>query len=400
MSITESLWFVNTRTCNLDCGYCYQGSHAWTWQAEKGLQKMMTKRIADAARPWAAEWTGRGLKCIWYGGEPLLNRALMEEVMPEWEAEFFRAEKTLEWSVTTNGTLLDARARELLDRHKVAVLLSLDGPPETHDRSRTYYSGKPSWQDIPVDEILEWRPKTEIAWQVDPRWKVEPRHVEWMIDRGIHHINFNLNWLLEWDGEARVWLMELFRFVGRRCIQTRRGEVPKEKELFCNWMGKFDEANIKVAKPTTPCGTGLHMLALTPEGWLYPSQEMAFVALEPDRAPGTAEYYRVGDVNKDPVIDAERLSVVSKITNDQMVLPEGFDCGNCIANPVSFGGCHCRYIGQDGTNPENRFEVMPGWCQSQQSALTGILQGAMIEKYVGLKLGAGRQEFRAGNALK
>lgn len=398
MTITESLWFVNTRTCNLDCGYCYQGSHKWTWQEKAGLQKMMTKKTADAARPWAAEWAARGLKCIWYGGEPLLNRALMEEVMPEWEAEFFRANKSLEWSVTTNGTMLDARARELLDRHKVGVLLSLDGPPETHDRSRTYYGGKPSWDTIPVDEILEWRPKTEIAWQIDPRWKVEPRHVEWMIDRGFHNINFNLNWLLEWDGDARLWLMELFRWIGRRCIQTRRGTVPESKFLYCNFMNKFDEANIKIAKPEVPCGTGLHMLALTPEGWLYPSQEMAFVALEPDRAPGTAEYYRVGDVNKDPVIDQERLSVVSQIRNDQMILPEGFDCGNCIANPVSFGGCHCRYIGQDGTNPENRFQIMPGWCQSQQGALTGILQGAMIERYVGLKLGgAGRQEFRANS---
>lgn len=358
---------------------------------------MMTKSIADKARPWAAEWTGHGLKCIWYGGEPLLNRALMEEVMPEWEGEFFRAKKELEWSVTTNGTMLDKRARDLCDKHKVAILLSLDGPPELHDQSRTYYGGKPSFQDIPTEEILEWRPKLEIAWQIDSRWKVEPRHLEDMISRGFHHINFNLNWYREWDAESRLWLMEFFRFVARRAIQTRRGQVAPEKALYTNFMSKFDESMIKLAKPDVPCGTGLHMLALTPEGWLYPSQEMAFVALEPDRAPGTAEYYRVGDVNKDPVIDQERLSVVSKITNDQMVLPEGFDCSNCVANEVSFGGCHCRYIGQDGTDPANRFQVMPGWCQTMQGALTGILQGAKIEKYIGLKLGgAGRQEFRAG----
>jgi sulfatase maturation enzyme AslB (radical SAM superfamily) len=362
---------------------------------------MMTKEIADKTLPWAVDWAQRGLKCIWYGGEPLLNKALMEQVMPEWEETFAAAGKDIAWSVTTNGTLLDKQTRDLLDKHKVGVLLSLDGPPWLHNESRTYFGGKPSWQDIDSEAILKWRPKTEIAWQLDPRWEFKPSDLEWMIDRGFHHINFNVNWLLEWSGDKRIQLEEFMRAVGRRCIQTRRSEVGADKALFSNVMSKFDEANIKLSKQATPCGTGLHMLAITPEGWLYPSQEMAFVALEPDRAPGTAEYYRVGDVNNTPVIDKNVLATVSGIRNDQMILPEGFDCSNCIANPVSFGGCHCRYIGQDGTDPSHRFNVMPGWCQSQQSVLTGILQGAMIERYIGLKLGgAGRQEFRADTARK
>jgi uncharacterized protein len=347
---------------------------------------MMTEETLRAALPWAVEWPSRGLTCTWYGGEPLLNLALMKSAMPEWEAAFFRADKELGWSVTTNGTLLNSDAREVLDRHKVSILLSLDGPPELHNQSRVYYGGKkPSFEDIPTADIIAWRPKIEIAWQLDPKYDFQPRHVEEMIDRGFHHINFNLNWLAEWPAERRIALEEFMRYIMRTALQTRRGER-KGRELFSNWPGKFDEALIKLAKPAQPCGTGLHMLALTPEGWLYPSQEMAFTSLEPNRAPGTAEYYRVGDIRQVPVIDQEKLRVVSGIKNEQMVTPPGFSCSNCIANPISFGGCHCRYIGQDGADPANRFNIMPGWCQSMQSAMTGLAQGALIEKYVGIKL--------------
>ncbi len=387
---SETLWIVTTRTCNLDCLYCYQGSHKWEWQKEKGLIKMMQPELLDKALPWAVEWAKKGLRICWYGGEPLLNLSLMKEAIPKWEKAFAERDKELRMSVTTNGTMLNQEVRDLLDEHDMGVLLSLDGPPEQHNKSRVYYGGKPSFQDIPTEDILKWRPKIEIAWQIDPRWPVEPKQLDEMILRGFVRINFNINWNNEWPAEARIKLEEFMRHVARSCIQARRGTLVvngKKIESFnSNWMGKLDESLIKVSKPAVPCGTGMHMLGLSPEGWLYPSQEMVFTALEPNRAPGTDLYYRVGDVNKDPVIDQERLSIVSSIKNDQMIIPEGFDCGNCIANPISFGGCHCRYVGQDGSDPANRYGVLPGWCQSMQSALTGLLQGAMIEKYVGLKL--------------
>lgn len=390
MATTETLWIVNTRTCNLDCLYCYQGSHKWKWQEKKGLLKMMQPEILDKALPWASEWAQSGLNICWYGGEPLLNFVLMKDAMPKWQAEFDRKGKDLRWSVTTNGTMLSQEVREFLDEHKAGILLSLDGPPEQHNKSRVYYGGGPTYQDIPIEDILKWRPKIEIAWQIDPRWPAEPSQLDNMIGCGFRRINFNVNWNIEWGPEQRIKLEMFMRHVARYCIQSRRGVLVVNGEKIegfnSNWMGKLDEALIKVSKPLVPCGTGLHMLGLTPEGWLYPSQEMAFTALEPNRAPGTDLYYRVGDISKDPVIDQERLAVVSSIKNDQMIVPEPFSCDNCIANPISFGGCHCRYVGQEGSDPANRYGVLPGWCQSMQSGLTGLLQGAMIEKYVGLKL--------------
>lgn len=400
--ITETLWMVNTRTCNLDCTFCYQGSHKWKWQQEAGLQKLMNSRTAKRALTWASQWATRGLRVNWYGGEPLQNMNLMAEVMPQWERAFKGIQKELKWSITTNGTLLDSDARALLDEHNVGVLLSVDGPPHIHNKQRTYYGGKPSWEDIPIDEILAWRPNIETAWVICPDNVPTPADFDWMIARGFRRMNFNMNWSATWSPGARIQLQEFTRWVARRCIQSLRGELyvtgtgtgtvttqPEQHSIKVsvnsNLMAKFHELHIKDIKQAVPCGTGTHMLALTPEGHLYPSQEMAFKAFEPNVAPGTKEHYMVGNIWHDPVINVARLADVSGIRNSDMRTPEGFDCSNCAANPISFGGCHCRYIGQDGHDPTNRHDIAPGWCQSTQAWVAGMLLGARIEKYSTLK---------------
>jgi radical SAM protein with 4Fe4S-binding SPASM domain len=330
---------------------------------------MMPPRTADRAFEWLInDWCkkDKNLNIIWYGGEPLLNKPLIKKVVTEWS----NSPLNLKWSITTNGTMLDDDFMSFMDSHKVGMLLSLDGPPWIHDKQRFYYKGKPSWDVIDPESLLKWRPGLEIAWQLDPDVPFSTDDLHWMIDRGFKKLNFNINWLKEWKPESRIMLQDFMKRVMRLCIR---------KSMSSNWAGKFYETYIRSSKPLQPCGTGLSMLALTPEGYLYPSQEMAFKAFEPGVAEGTAEYYKVGDVFHDPVINQTRLTEVSGIKNSQMRTPKGFDCGDCAANPVSFGGCHCRYIGQDGHDPKNRYDIAPGWCQSMQSIFAGLHLGAKIE---------------------
>lgn len=374
----KTLWFVMTRTCNLDCSYCYQGSHKWSWQKDKGLTKHMTDEVMVKTLKWMSEWEPKDLKVIFYGGEPLLQKDLIIKWVPVYKKA---GPENIKFSCTTNGTLLTKEIRDFFDEYETSVLLSLDGPPWIHDKQRTYYGDKPSWESIPIDEILEWRPNLEIAWQLDPTRIPTLDDLLWMRKRGFRCINFNINWLQEWPAQARLNLTEFMRGVGRMAIAERNVPNGFRNNLF----GKFNEIFLKGNRDEQPCGTGLNMLAVTPEGWLYPSQEMAFTVMEPNRAPGTDEYYRVGNVHNDPVINEEVLKIVSTIRNDEMRQPPGFDCNNCAAKPISFGGCHCRYVGIDGTDPSNRYDVLPGWCQSEQAWVSGFLQAAAIEGYLTFK---------------
>lgn len=389
MDPSHSLWMCLTRTCNFDCGYCYQGSHA---VVPEKLSHYMSEEVISAALPWVVRWATRGLTLIWYGGEPLLALPLIKKWMPLYAQAFKDAGKSIRFTCTTNGSLLSQEVREMFDEYQVGVLLSLDGPPYLHDKSRTYYDKDPvtgarrgTWSSIPIDDILAWRPcgpsrvpgepwrNIEIAWQISPGIKVEPKDLDWMIEHGFRSVNFNLQWLEEWNGDQRIWLEEFFRKVGREAIKGN---------ISTNWKGNLDKALTIDKKMEQPCGTGLQMLGLSPEGWLYPSQEMVYTAFQPGKAPGTAEYYRIGDVRKSPIIDMDVLVRVSQIRTEQMRPPPPFDCENCIAKSASIGGCHCRYIGQDGRDPANRFDVKPGYCQSMQSAVTGLVQAAAIERYI------------------
>lgn len=373
---------------------CYQGSHAVlpkeTPSTREPLLKYMPRSVVERAAPWAAEWTDSALKVCFYGGEPLLSWPLIRETPAilgaafEGKRDLKGNPKSVSYSITTNGTLLKPEVRDWLDENKVGVLLSLDGPPWLHDQSRVYYDTTPdgkrrgSWRTIPVDDVLAWRPNVEIAWQISPRTKVAAKDLDWMVDYGFKSINFNLDWMVEWPDEARQWLQDFFKHAGRRMI---RGEFGS------NWFGKIERALEVDEKMVQPCGTGLRMLGLSPEGWLYPSQEMVYNVVNPapdggSRAPNTERYYRVGDVGKEPVIDRMALARVSIIKTSQMRPPPPFMCENCVARSASIGGCHCRLMGADGVDPANRFDVLPGYCQSMTAAMTGLLQAAAIERWV------------------
>jgi hypothetical protein len=57
----------------------------------------------------------------------------------------------------------------------------------------------------------------------------------------------------------------------------------------------------------------------------------------------------------------------------------------------------CRYVGQDGIDPANRFNTPAGYCQSFRAAITGLLQAWAIEKRI--QPAAVKVPAKAGPAL-
>jgi hypothetical protein len=110
---------------------------------------------------------------------------------------------------------------------------------------------------------------------------------------------------------------------------------------------------------------------------------MAFSVFDPSRDPGTADWYRVGDVRRDPVLDPIAQARVGGIkVSDMRVTAVGYSCDNCIAKSDCIGGCHCRYVGQKLGDPAYRYDIAPGNCQSLVACHTGLLQAAAIERTV------------------
>src|SRR5262249_12575320 len=69
--------------------------------------------------------------------------------------------RTVEYSLTTNATLLTEEIADFLAEHRFGVTVSIDGDKELHDRMRVFHSGRGSYDVIaPKIKMLLARHKT------------------------------------------------------------------------------------------------------------------------------------------------------------------------------------------------------------------------------------------------
>ncbi len=112
-----------TTACNLHCAYCYR--------EESGPSQSMPQEVAKKGLRLAAS-SGRTFHVQLTGGEPALEPELIE-----WTASLIRKES---WPATigiqTNGTVLNAPLIKMFKYYDIQVGVSLDGPPDFHERLR------------------------------------------------------------------------------------------------------------------------------------------------------------------------------------------------------------------------------------------------------------------------
>ncbi len=151
----QQLLLVVTDQCNLRCRYCVYSEHyPFAKEDPNGRMSFDTARKAVdsyfAALTRKKEQGGSERATInFYGGEPLMNFALIEQVVA-YIAEHHPGETRFQ--VTTNGTMLTPEIADFLVRHRFLICISLDGPEEQHDRRRPLANQQGSFQRV-LDNI-------------------------------------------------------------------------------------------------------------------------------------------------------------------------------------------------------------------------------------------------------
>lgn len=143
--------------CNFACNYCFEGKlkgrHAMSDETANQLVAYLKKRFTTDKKT---------LKLEIYGGEPLLYKKsiiyLAQRLKPFMEEQ--GAELKIE--LISNGSLLTEKVVEELNQWGLdGVKVTLDGPPENHNRFRPFKSGAPSFEVI-VDNLAKVCAKTNI----------------------------------------------------------------------------------------------------------------------------------------------------------------------------------------------------------------------------------------------
>jgi uncharacterized protein len=130
-----------TRLCNLRCDYC----HDWRTGRDQTMSFAVMSRMIQAALQDRAYGS---VELIWHGGETTVLPIAFYEKALYVESCFQGPGQAVTNSLQTNGTLLTPEWVRFLQRNDFSVSLSLDGPPEIHDRYRRWGSGRGSFADV------------------------------------------------------------------------------------------------------------------------------------------------------------------------------------------------------------------------------------------------------------
>ena len=118
-------------TCNLDCKYCFFLSKDSLYPNERTrmsndvLESYIQQRLAQRYEP--------EINIAWQGGEPTIMGLDFFKRSVELVAKHRKPQQNIQYTIQTNGLLLDNEWCEFLKNHNFLVGLSLDGPQEMHD---------------------------------------------------------------------------------------------------------------------------------------------------------------------------------------------------------------------------------------------------------------------------
>jgi len=128
-----------TQECNLNCKYCFAVG------GEYGNRGYMSRETAFKSVDWLVENSGaiKDLVITFFGGEPLLNFALIKETV-----EYVRAKKTekkISFAIICNGTLLNAEIIEFFKIHDFGVGIGFDALERLQNYYRPFKDGRASY---------------------------------------------------------------------------------------------------------------------------------------------------------------------------------------------------------------------------------------------------------------
>jgi len=129
--------------CNLACKYCF----AETTGNYKSMSLETARKAIDNMLSQKNEINEYSI--YYFGGEPLLKKELLREITEYAYNEIvLKRNKTINFLINTNATLIDDKAVELFRKYKFKVTVSIDGPMEIHDENRVYHNGKGSFNKV------------------------------------------------------------------------------------------------------------------------------------------------------------------------------------------------------------------------------------------------------------
>lgn len=186
------VYFLVTSDCNLACKYCFIENP----NCEKVELHNMSKETALVAINKYIEYLKNehieNALLIFYGGEPTLNWDVVQTIV---DIASHVENINFQYTIVTNGTLLDEHKIRYIRQHNINLGVSIDGPKEINDYNRIYKNSIGSVYDTVISNIYSMKENVHICLSITLAPSVVERRnevLEWLDNSQFKSIGYNL----------------------------------------------------------------------------------------------------------------------------------------------------------------------------------------------------------------
>ncbi len=316
--------------CNMRCGYCFAGQGAFghppaLMDLETARQAVDFLLLASGERC--------SLEVDFFGGEPLLVKDLLFDVMTYARQREKESGKTINFTLTTNALLIDQEIIDWVIDNHIGVIMSLDGRPEINDLNRPLPGGQGSYDRVlpAIQAMVAAGPVSYYVRGTFTRKNLDfASDLQWLFDAG-----FNCLSLEPAVGEDEEYAIQPHDLPAVLSEYERLTEVlarirASGQELHFFHYNLDLQKGPCLAKRLSGCGAGLEYIAVTPEGDIYPCH----------RFIGQADFI-LGHVSR------TMLDTGIQVRFARSQLANKPECLKCWARFYCGGGCHASAYGRN-----------------------------------------------------
>lgn len=268
--LTTLVLNVNTG-CNLSCSYCYKED----LDTPSAGKKMAFDTAARSIAMLYEESPDQPrYNLVFFGGEPLSNMPLIRQVTAFAQGFFAERGKQVDFTLTTNGTLLTEDLVDWFNQHRFGLTISMDGPQRIHDLRRKTVGGLGTYKVV-----------ADKARMLLSRYRARPVGARVTLTAGVTEVEAIWEHLFNELGFHEVGFspvtagdIDLFNlsgddlekvFSGMKRLGSRYVEAALKGENigFSNMHQLMTDLHEGSAK-SLPCGAGVAMLAVDKSGGL------------------------------------------------------------------------------------------------------------------------------------
>lgn len=342
------LQLLTTLRCNLKCTYCSLGVGDML-----GSQQELRYDLDDLSTFIHSNLAGKEIYVTFYGGEPTLNRQLMQALMERFPQ--FR------YQLQTNGTLLDGLPDAMLARFS-NILVSIDGGEAVTDS----YRGRGIWRQVmrnlrKVSEKVGGTVTARVTWS-NPETTFD--ELDALASSEIFDYVYWQFVAAEMYDEISVKKRE--RVLGRlieRFFMSTSNIYPLIPVMGIVRNKLFPNRATELCTGRTQCRVSTHLLNVLPDGRIFPCPDMMY---DSDMQMGDilGNWLGPSPLQPHPAMPCERCEAFSWCRRNCMKnLWRGYVKGDLryraqVVDPI----CHLiRFMGMeiDRHNPKRWFEELP-----------------------------------------